>query len=239
MLGVNLMALANNITAVRAKINEALAIAGRHPEELTLVAVTKYVDAPAVKALIAHGVGHIGESRLQEAARKQAVLGDLKNSFKWHFIGSLQTNKARQVAAGFDLIHSLDRMSLAEALHKAGRNLNKEIPVLIQVNVSGERTKHGIAPGEVGAFYAEVRKLAGLRPVGLMTMAPYSEDPETSRPVFRELRLLFEQIKQEYNPGPQWRELSMGMSNDYGVAIEEGATIVRIGSAIFGAGTEG
>ena len=239
MLGVNLVVLAKNIAAVRAKINEALAVAGRHPEELTLMAVTKYVDALAIKELLSYGVEHIGESRLQEAVKKQAVLGDLKNSFKWHFVGSLQTNKARQVAAGFDLIHSLDRMSLAEALHKASKKLNKEISVLIQVNVSGEQTKHGVAPAEVGAFYAEVRRLSGLRPVGLMTMAPYTEDPETTRPVFRELRLLFEQIKRDYNPGPQWRELSMGMSNDYMVAIEEGATIVRIGSAIFGAGTEG
>ena len=236
---MNLLVLANNIAAVRAKINEALTVAGRHPEDLTLVAVTKYVDALAIKELLPHGVEHIGENRLQEAVKKQAVLSDLKNSFTWHFIGSLQTNKARQVAAGFDLIHSLDRMSLAEALHKASQTLNKEISVLIQVNVSGERTKHGVDPAEVGAFYAEVRKLSGLRPVGLMTMAPYSDDPEASRPVFRELRLLFEQIKRDYHPGPQWRELSMGMSNDYMIAIEEGATIVRIGSAIFGAGTEG
>ncbi|NLM36635.1 MAG: YggS family pyridoxal phosphate-dependent enzyme [Firmicutes bacterium] len=233
------MALADNITAVRSKVNEALTVAGRHPEELTLVAVTKYVDAQTIKELIAHGVEHIGENRLQEAVRKQTVLGDLKNSFKWHFIGSLQTNKARQVAAGFDLIHSLDRLSLAEALHKASRMLEKEIPVLIQVNVTGERTKHGVAPAEVGAFYAAVRKLPGLRPVGLMTMAPDTEDPETSRPVFRELRRLFAQVKRDYHPGPHWRELSMGMSNDYGVAIEEGATMVRIGSAIFSAGTEG
>lgn len=239
MLGVNNVALAENIAAVRARINEALAVAGRHPADLTLVAVTKYVDALTIKELLAHGVEHIGENRLQEAVRKQAVLGDFKNRFKWHFIGSLQTNKARQVAAKFDLIHSLDRMNLAEALQKASQKLNKEIPVLIQVNVSGEQTKHGVDPAEVGAFYAEVRKLPGLCPVGLMTMAPYTEDPETSRPVFRELRLLFERIKRDYNPGPQWRELSMGMSNDYVVAIEEGATIVRIGSAIFGAETEG
>ncbi|WP_331274027.1 YggS family pyridoxal phosphate-dependent enzyme [Capillibacterium thermochitinicola] len=233
------MALADNIAAVRARINDALTVAGRHPEELTLVVVTKYVDALIIKELIGLGVEHIGENRLQEAVRKQAVLGDLKNRFKWHFIGSLQTNKARQVAAGFDLIHSLDRLSLAEALHQASRKLNKEIPVLIQVNVSREQTKHGVAPAEVGAFYTAVRKLSGLRPVGLMTMAPDTEDPETSRPVFRELRHLFEQIKRDYHPGPEWRELSMGMSNDYGVAIEEGATIVRIGSAIFSAGTEG
>lgn len=203
------------------------------------MAVTKYVDAPLISELLSCGVEHIGESRLQEAVRKQAVLGDLKNSFRWHFIGSLQTNKARQVAASFDLIHSLDRMNLAEALNKVGAQLNKEIPVLIQVNVAGEKTKHGIAPGDLGDFYAAVRELPALCPVGLMTMAPYTDDPETTRPVFRQLRHLFEQIKRDYNPGPRWRELSMGMSNDYVVAIEEGATIVRIGSAIFSAETEG
>ena len=161
--------LANNIAAVRAKINEALTVAGRHPEDLTLVAV-KYVDALAIKELLPMVWSILGKPS-PGGVKKQAVLSDLKNSFTWHVIGSLQTNKARQVAAGFDLIHSLDRMSLAEALHKASQTLNKEISVLIQVNVSGERTKHGVDPAEVGAFYAEVRKLSGLRPVGLMTMA--------------------------------------------------------------------
>ncbi|HBR35582.1 MAG TPA: YggS family pyridoxal phosphate-dependent enzyme [Firmicutes bacterium] len=229
------MNLANNIEKVRAKLDQALTTAGRAQEELTLLAVTKHVDVATIKELIPLGIEHIGENRLQEAARKQAALDGLKNKFKWHFVGSLQTNKARQVAAEFDLIHSLDRMSLAAALNKAALQLDKELSVLIQVNISGERTKHGIAPGEVGAFYEALRELPGLCPVGLMTMAPYTSDPETTRPVFRELRKLLEQIRQDYQPGPQWHELSMGMSNDFAVAIEEGATIVRIGSAIFGA----
>lgn len=227
--------LEKNIGEVRVKVNQALARAGRRPDELTILAVTKYVNADVIKELIPYGLKDIGENRLQAAMAKQEALADLNDKFKWHFIGSLQTNKARQVAAGFDLIHSLDRMSLAVALHKAGLQLNKQIPVLIQVNVSGERTKHGIAPGEVNAFYEEIRKLPGLCPVGLMTMAPYTSDPETTRPIFRELRALFERVKFDFKPGPEWRELSMGMSNDFEVAIEEGATIVRIGSAIFGA----
>jgi len=231
--------LKKNILSVRTKINRALAAAGRRPEELTIVTVTKYVDPPVIKELLAYGLQEIGENRLQDAIRKQKALGELKTKYKWHFIGSLQTNKARQVALGFDLIHSLDRMNLAEALNNIGKKMEKPIPVLIQVNVSGERTKHGIAPGELGAFYEEVGKLPGLCATGLMTMAPYTDDPETVRPVFRELRLLFERVRAEYKPGPEWRELSMGMSNDFEVAIEEGASIVRIGSAIFGGGTEG
>ncbi|HEY8392218.1 MAG TPA: YggS family pyridoxal phosphate-dependent enzyme [Capillibacterium sp.] len=233
------MDLEKNILSVRTRINKALAAAGRRPEELTVLAVTKYVEAPVIKELLAYGLQEIGENRLQDALRKQEALGELKSKYKWHFIGSLQTNKARQVALNFDLIHSLDRMSLAESLNKIGTQLGKRIPVLIQVNVSGEQTKHGIAPGEVGAFYETVRKLPGLCAAGLMTMAPYTDDPETVRPVFRELRLLFERVRAQYNPGPEWRELSMGMSNDFEVAIEEGATIVRIGSAIFRDGTEG
>jgi pyridoxal phosphate enzyme (YggS family) len=215
-------------------LEQALTAVGRGPEELTLLAVTKQVDVATLEALIPLGIEDIGENRLQEATRKQAALNELKNKFNWHFIGSLQTNKARLVAANFDLIHSLDRFSLAEALNKAALQLDKEISVLIQVNVTGERTKHGIAPAEVSAFYEAVQGQPGLCPVGLMTMAPYTCDPEETRPVFRELRNLFEQIRQDFNPGSQWRELSMGMSNDFTVAIEEGATIVRIGSAIFG-----
>ncbi|NLY90975.1 MAG: YggS family pyridoxal phosphate-dependent enzyme [Firmicutes bacterium] len=233
------MDLKQNIISVRAKINIALAAAGRRPEDLTLLTVTKYVDAPVIKELLSFGLQDIGENRLQDALEKQRALGELKNKYKWHFIGSLQTNKARQVALNFDLIHSLDRMSLAETLNNIGEQMGRPIPVLIQVNVSGERTKHGIAPGELGAFYEAVRKLPGLCAAGLMTMAPFTDDPETVRPVFRELRLLFERVRAEYNPGPEWRELSMGMSNDFVVAIEEGATIVRVGSAIFGVGTEG
>ncbi|HHT49332.1 MAG TPA: YggS family pyridoxal phosphate-dependent enzyme [Firmicutes bacterium] len=228
------MDLKTNILSVRAKIDRALAAAGRQPEELTILAVTKYVDASVFKELLTYGLQEIGENRLQDAVGKQEALGELKTKFKWHFIGSLQTNKARAAALRFDLIHSLDRINLAEVLSRVGEEIERRIPVLIQVNVSGERTKHGIAPDEVGVFYEEIRKLPGLRASGLMTMAPYTKDPETVRPVFRELRFLFEQVKAEYNPGPEWRELSMGMSNDYAVAIEEGATIVRIGSAIFG-----
>lgn len=233
------MDLEKNILSVRARIDQALAAAGRRPEELTVLAVTKYVEAPVIKELLTYGLQEIGENRLQDALRKQKALAELKNRYKWHFIGSLQTNKARQVALNFDLIHSLDRMGLAETLTKIGEQMGKRIPVLIQVNVSGERTKHGIAPGELDAFYEAVRKFPGLSVAGLMTMAPYADDPETVRPVFRELRLLFERVRARYHPGPEWRELSMGMSNDFEVAIEEGATIVRIGSAIFGDGTEG
>ena len=134
----------------------------------------------------------------------------------------------------FQLIHSLDRPRLAVELNRLALARQVKVPVLLQVNVAGEASKHGLPPEAALPFYEQVQTLPGLIPCGLMTMAPYTSDPEATRPVFRALRLLFERIKEEFNPGPHWQELSMGMSNDYEVAIEEGATIVRIGSAIFG-----
>ncbi|NLW55672.1 MAG: YggS family pyridoxal phosphate-dependent enzyme [Firmicutes bacterium] len=224
-----------NLAIVRDKIERAAARAGRRPEDLTLLVVTKYITAAEIKQLIEHGLRDLGENRIQDARRKQEALLALTDQVRWHFIGSLQTNKARLAVGNFQLIHSLDRPRLAAELNRLALVRQVKVPVLLQVNVSGEESKHGLTPQAVIPFYEQVQAMPGLIPCGLMTMAPYTSDPQTTRPVFRELRLLFERIKEEFNPGPHWRELSMGMSNDYEVAIEEGATIVRIGSAIFGA----
>ncbi len=228
-----------NLAVVRDKIEKAAARAGRCPEEITLLVVTKYITAAEIKQLVDYGLREFGENRIQDARRKQEAVAGLTDAVRWHFIGSLQTNKVRLAVGNFQLIHSLDRLPLAEELNRVALARQVKVPVLLQVNVSGEVSKHGLAPDAVLPFYARVQTLPGLIPCGLMTMAPYTSEPETTRPVFRGLRLLFERIKEEFNPGPHWRELSMGMSNDYEVAIEEGATIVRIGSAIFGAEEEG
>jgi hypothetical protein len=225
--------LEKNLDIVKRKIMKAAAVAGRQLDEITLLAVTKYVKTDDIRELVQLGIKNIGENRIQDALRKQEELFDLKEEINWHFIGSLQTNKARQAVSNFNLIHSLDRFRLAKVLNQQGLNLNKRVPCLIQVNVSGEETKQGIAPEEVMGFYKKVEAMPGIALSGLMTMAPYTKEPEEVRPIFRELRVLFNRIKQEFNPGPEWSELSMGMSNDYEVAIEEGATIVRIGTAIF------
>lgn len=223
-----------NLKIVRKKIEQAAAKTGRRSEDLTLLVVTKYITAEVIKQLIDYGIRDLGENRIQDALQKREALSSLAEQARWHFIGSLQTNKARSAVGNFQLIHSLDRSSLAVELNRLGLARQEKIPVLLQVNISGEESKHGLAPQEVIPFYAQIKTMPGLIPSGLMTMAPYTSDPQTTRPVFRELRLLFERIKQEFSPGPQWRELSMGMSNDFEIAIEEGATIVRIGNAIFG-----
>lgn len=212
---------------------KAASVAGRQYEEITILAVTKYVEADEIKKLVQLGMKNIGENRIQDALRKQRELVDLREEINWHFIGSLQTNKVRQAVSDFKLIHSLDRFRLAEAINQQGLKQGQKVHCLIQVNISGEDTKQGLAPGEVMDFYKKVKVMPGITLSGLMTMAPYTDKPEEVRPIFRELRVLFNRIKQEFNPGQEWSELSMGMSNDYEVAIEEGATIVRIGTAIF------
>ncbi|HBG16574.1 MAG TPA: YggS family pyridoxal phosphate-dependent enzyme [Firmicutes bacterium] len=234
--GATTLNMEKNLESVRERISKALAVAGRKAADLTMLAVTKYINAGEIKKLVHLGIRDFGENRIQDALNKQEELSTLTltSNLNWHYIGSLQTNKARQAVANFDLIHSLDRFNLATELNRQGVMQGKKVPVLIQVNISGEVTKHGLAPDKVIDFYQKIMRMPGLTLSGLMTMAPYMSDPQGTRPVFQKLRILFERIKQEFNPGPQWRELSMGMSNDFEVAIEEGATIVRIGSAIFG-----
>ncbi|OUM96553.1 MAG: YggS family pyridoxal phosphate enzyme [Firmicutes bacterium ZCTH02-B6] len=222
---------AENLARIRGRISAAAERVGRDPADVTLIAVTKNVDAATVQQAVAAGVADIGENRVQEARAKFPFL---PAGVRRHMIGHLQTNKVKQCLELFDVIHSLDRWSLAEAVSRRAQALGTVVPVLVQVNVAGEETKHGLAPGEVLSFVRMVAELPGLAIRGLMTMAPLVDDPEAARPVFRELRRLADQVADAGIRGVSMEWLSMGMSNDFEMAVEEGATMVRIGTSLFG-----
>jgi PLP dependent protein len=227
--------LAINIAAVRGKIAEAAQRARRRPEEITLVAVSKTKPLELVKLAYELGITHFGENRVQEALPKIAAFHPL--GIHWHMIGHLQTNKAGKIVEQFDCIHSIDSLYLAEMLnrHVASFNLTggQRQPVLLQVNISGETSKEGIEVDAVISLTRQIAILEHLEIQGLMTLAPLADNPEKVRPVFRALRELQDRLQNEV-PECSWQHLSMGMTDDYQVAIEEGATIVRIGRAIFG-----
>ncbi len=222
-------ALATRIATVRAEIAAAAARAGRDPGTITLIGVCKTVERPTVDAAYAHGLRHFGENRVQVAKAKFGA--DRPADLVLHLIGSLQTNKARDAVALFDLIHSVDRLGLIEALASAATRAGRRLPVLLQVNIAGEKSKQGCDPDEATALAAAIVAHPTLELRGLMTMAPYVPSAET-RPVFRALRTLRDELR-GHHPDQPLPELSMGMTNDYGVATEEGATIVRVGRAIF------
>ena len=224
------MSLADNLARVRENIQEATVASGRDPNDVRLVAVTKGVSAAAIQQAADLGVEEVGENRVQEAREKW---DQIDGRIRWHFVGHLQSNKVKYLVDKCVLIHSLDRISLARELSKRMARLERKMDCLVQVNVSGEETKQGLDPSEAAAFIDRVRKLPGIRVVGLMTMPPYHENPEMSRPFFNRLRKLAEEIRGCDWPEVSMRELSMGMSGDYTVAISEGATLVRVGSAIF------
>jgi pyridoxal phosphate enzyme (YggS family) len=221
--------IARNLEAVRNAIAAACRRAGRDPGEVRLVAVSKTVDLDRIRAAIAAGQDLFGENYLQEAKDKIDVLG---RQVGWHLVGHLQTNKAKPAVELFDLIHGVDRSKLARALDSAADRLGKVQDVLIQVNQGGEDTKSGVAPEAAMALVQEVARLPHLRLLGLMTMPPWFADPEQARPYFRSLRELRDRL--QGLSGLPLPELSMGMSGDFTVAVEEGATLVRVGTAIFG-----
>jgi PLP dependent protein len=223
--------LAANIDHVRSTIAEAAMGVGRAPEEITLVAVSKSKPVELVQMTYNVGVTDFGENRVQEALPKIAAFHP--QGLHWHMIGHLQSNKAGKVVNPFYCVHSVDSLHLAQALNRHASEQGKRLSVLLQVNVSGEASKEGMAPAEASALARQIVALPHIQVEGLMTIAPLTEDPEQVRPVFRALRLLREQLRAELPQCP-WRHLSMGMTDDYSVAIEEGATIVRIGRAIFG-----
>lgn len=225
------MDLARRIANVEQRIAAAAIRSGRTREAITLVAVCKTVDRPAVDRAYALGLRDFGENRVQVARDKfgQGHPGDLR----LHLIGSLQTNKAREAVRLFDMIHSVDRPSLIAELGRRAEQAGARLPILFEVNIAGEVTKQGAAPEAVPELLAEARRHPGLLPRGLMAMAPLVADPEDARPVFRALRQLSTRLRQA-NPDLELDQLSMGMTNDFEVAIEEGATIVRVGRAIFG-----
>lgn len=223
--------VAARLAEVRARIGASAVRAGRRPEEVRLVAVTKTVPAPVVSAAMAAGQRVFGENRVQEAVAKAAACCP---GAAWHLIGHLQGNKARQAARLFDVVESLDSPGLAVALDRHAREAQRRLRVLVQVKLGDEPTKSGVTPEAAPALIEAASPLPGIEVAGLMTIPPPSASPEGSRRWFALLRELRERWDGTCCPRGTLRELSMGMSDDYEVAIEEGATIVRVGSALFG-----
>ena len=220
-----------NIEHVRNRIAEAALRAGRNVSDISLMAVTKTVDDDRIMEAISAGVDIIGESYVQEAKRKIEKMG---RPLPWHMIGYLQSNKAKYAVRLFDMIHSVDRMDLAAELDRRARGIEQVMKILIEVNISGEGTKSGVPLERAIPLIREVATLGNLSIRGLMTMPPWFDDPEDARPYFVALRELRDSVSEEQIPGVEMHELSMGMSGDYEVAVEEGATIVRVGTRIFG-----
>lgn len=212
-------------------IEEAALKTGRSVEDITLIAVTKTVDVEVMNEAIKLGINNIGESRVQEILRKYDLI---KDNPIWHMIGHLQTNKVKYIIDKIDLIHSLDRLSLAQELYKRAEQHNIFVNALIQVNIAEEDSKYGLYGDEVIPFIEEIIKYSRIKIKGLMTIAPYAENPEEVRYVFRQLKGLSEELKKLGYPNVEMKYLSMGMTNDYKIAIEEGSNMVRIGTGIFG-----
>jgi len=225
------MSVAENFNVVMARIASAAKCAGRDPSSVRLVVVTKTIDRDRIREAVAAGADILGENRVQEAKEKIEALG---TEASWHLIGHLQTNKAKYAVKLFDLIHSVDNLELAEEIDKQAAKRGKVQDILIEVNIAGEASKAGMAVKGTPALVAEVSRFKNVSVKGLMTMPPYFEDPESSRPYFSVLRELAETIAKENIPNVSMQELSMGMSGDFEVAIDEGATLVRVGTAIFG-----
>ncbi len=223
--------LIERIRQVRLRVAEAAVRSGRNADDVTIIAVTKTVPIERIALAYELGLKVFGENRVQEARAKIAVLH--YPLMRWHLIGHLQTNKVARAAELFDLIHSVDSARLAGALERSAAQRGRTVPVLLQVNVSGEASKEGVSPAALPALVEEVLGLPHVRVQGLMTIAPDTTQPEEVRPVFRRLRELRDELRERF-PYGSWNDLSMGMSNDFLVAIEEGATMVRIGRAIFG-----
>jgi PLP dependent protein len=220
--------VAERIAEVRGRVGKAARRAGRDPGRVTIVAVAKGFGADLIAEALHAGISDVGENRAQELSRKVSVLGDVP---RWHFVGALQTNKVRNVVGVVELVHSVDRLELANAIGRRAAALGKTQDVLIEVNLAGEPTKHGCLPDELEALAAGVASADGVELRGLMTMPPQPVEPEDSRPYFKELAALRDALVQRH---PAATELSMGMTGDFEVAVEEGASLLRVGEAIFG-----
>jgi len=225
------MTIADNVSEVIGRIEAAASRALRDPDDIRLVTVTKTVEPARIVEAIEAGVTCIGENRVQEAERK---FTDELPPVEKHLVGHLQTNKVRKALPLFDMIQSVDSVRLAREISSACQSTGTDMDVLVEVNTSGEETKFGLRPDEVVEAVEEMADLRGLRVLGLMTIGAFLPDPEDVRPCFRRLRELRSTIEERVIPGVSMEHLSMGMTNDYEVAIEEGATIVRVGRAIFG-----
>jgi pyridoxal phosphate enzyme (YggS family) len=226
--------IAANLATVRQRMAAAATRAGRDPADVLLVAVSKTHPLAAVEAAVAAGQRDFGENRLEELWPKVEAAGAAHLDVIWHFIGTIQSRKTAEAVGPWALIHSVDRAKIAQRLSRDAVAAGQVLPVLLEVNVSGEPSKHGFSAQELFDTAAELAALPGIQIRGLMTMAPLVDDADAARPVFRALRQLRDELAVRC-PQVQWQHLSMGMTNDFEVAIEEGATIIRVGSAIFGA----
>ena len=220
------LSIAENVATIRDRINRACEKANRHPNEIEIIAVTKSTTIEKARELLDHGIIHLGENRDREFLHKYEAI---KDQATWHFIGTLQTRKVKNIIDYVNYIHSLDRLKLAEEINKRA---NKPISCFVQVNVSNEPTKHGLPVEEMIPFIEKLKDLPNIQVVGLMTMAPHTDDENLIRSVFRKLKELKEEVQERSFPHAPSKELSMGMSNDFEIAIEEGATFVRIGTAL-------
>lgn len=226
------MSIAANLQDIQDRISVAALAAGRDPSSVRLVAVSKTRPAGDVLEAFRAGQSVFGENYVQELVAKAA---EVPEPVEWHFIGHLQSNKVRQLAGIVNMIHSVDRLSLAEEVSRQWGRLGRCCDILVQVNLSGEATKSGTSEAEALQLVRAIAALAHVRIRGLMTMPPFFDDPEAARPFFAELLRLSRRIDAEGIPGVEMRELSMGMSGDFEAAIQEGATLVRVGTSIFGA----
>lgn len=225
--------LRERLADVRERVNTAGARSNRSAEEVTLIAITKTHSTEIMKAGLEAGLTDLGENRVQEAEAKITELG--RDAARWHLVGHLQSNKAARAVQLFHCIHSLDSAALAERLDRlCGNEGIERLDVLIQIDLGGEKTKTGIDPRELPILLETLRDCSRLKLIGLMTLPPYFENPDCARPYFKTLRGLRDQLKSQGHFGDGRGELSMGMSHDFEIAIEEGATMVRVGTAIFG-----
>lgn len=240
--------LIHNVECVRAAIGHACARVGRPPDSVRLVAVTKYAPPPVIHALLAAGVADLGENQVQQLTARALTLGaDLagwpeppaaapagpERRPRWHMVGHLQRNKVKLLLPHARIVHSLDSERLARTLQELAERQNVNVDVFVEVNAAAEASKFGVAPAELEPLITVVRALPRLHLRGLMTMAPLDPEPERARPHFARLRALLEQLRSRGVAGPECVHLSMGMSQDYAVAVEEGATVVRVGSALY------
>jgi len=237
--------LADNLKRFRDRIHGACARSGRRVEDVKVVAVTKTVEADVIRAAIETGLTDLGESRVQDLIKRASMVhehlsrrrkiepADTPPEPRWHMAGHLQRNKVRLLLPWVHTVHSLDSLRLAEEIGAEATRIGKTVPALVQVNVASEKSKHGIAVGATSHFAENISNMPGLSVVGLMTMAPLEADPESTRPHFSRLREVLEDMRTEGQLGPDFQQLSMGMSHDFEVAVEEGATMIRVGTALF------
>jgi PLP dependent protein len=224
--------ISENIVRIRQRIAAACTRAKRDPSEVVIIAVSKTFPAAVIQDAVRAGVVDIGENYVQELLRKRAELE--QEPVRWHFIGHLQSNKVRQIAPWIAMVHALDTPTVAKEIDRQAARAGRTMDVLVEVNTTGESSKFGLSPEAVTGFIRQLQGLDALRICGLMTIGPFLPDPEGSRPMFRRLRELSRRVAETGQANVEMRHLSMGMTGDFEVAIEEGATMVRLGTAVFG-----